>query len=273
MRRVFSGLSHRVVPSIVVAALVLTCITVLPGQLSYAQSTHTPWRTMTLAKLTAVWWQWSLGIPVSISPFFDDTGAHAYSGQPYSDLLFLAGTFSISETSTGDQVGEVTRSITVKRGTALFFPLLNTEADNVCVKPHLGGNCFEQEPFPNVLGVPELRAVAKAQVDPATDLHATLTPTDDAFTPTGDPVDVGYERLQSPPFGYTVPAVDNLYDFFGIHGVSGKVAPAVSDGYWSFVPGTLAPGHYKLEFGGSFPINQGANTFTEIITYHITVTR
>ena len=83
-------------------------------------------------------------------------------------------------------------------------------------------------------------------------------------------------RLQSPPFAYNVPATDNLYLYFGISGVSGEVAPAVSDGYWSYIPGTgagsLAPGNYVLQFGGSFPINDQGNTFTEAITYHITVT-
>jgi len=52
---------------------------------------------LTLSQLTAVWWQWVLSIPVSDSPLVDETGAHAYSGQPYADLLFLCGTFTIQE--------------------------------------------------------------------------------------------------------------------------------------------------------------------------------
>jgi len=241
-----------------------------------AQSSHTPWQNLTLSQLTAVWWQWAFSIPVSDSPLFDDTGAKAYSGQPYSDLLFLGGTFSVTTLQNGDVLGEVTRSLSVKRGTAFFFPLLNGEYDNVCGRPNLGGNCFETDRFPQVFGVPELRALVAALEDLATGLNATLTPTDSGFeTPTGPTVNVGYARLQSPPFSYTLPATDNLYQSSEID-VSGRVAPAVADGYYSFITGTgansLAPGYYVLHFGGGVPINDQGNTFTEAITYHITVT-
>src|SRR5437660_2597558 len=84
----------------------------------------------------------------------------------------------------------------VKQGTAFFFPLLNSEADNVCRTPHLGRNCLTLEPFPQVLSVPKLRAVAADQQDRATGLHATLTPTNSLFEATGSPVNVGYARLQ-----------------------------------------------------------------------------
>src|SRR5437867_123030 len=124
--------------------------------LAQALSTQTPWQNLTLSQLTAVWWQWAFSIPVSDSPLFDDTGAKAYSGQPYSDLLFLCGTFSVTNLQNGDVLGEVTRSISVKQGTAFFFPLLNAEVDNVCNTPHLAGPCFEGHP--QALGVPELQA-------------------------------------------------------------------------------------------------------------------
>ena len=67
------------------------------SQKAHAASTHTPWQNLIPSKLTAVWWQWVLSIPVSDSPLVDETGAHAYSGQPYADLLFLCGTFTIQE--------------------------------------------------------------------------------------------------------------------------------------------------------------------------------
>ena len=241
------------------------------SQMAYAGSTRTPWQNLTQSQLTAVWWQWALSIPVSDNPLFDATGAKAYSGQPYSDLLFLGGTFIQTQLTNGNVVGKVTRSISVKQGTAFFFPLVNTEVDNVCGTPHLGGNCFKVLPFPRPLGVPKLRTVAAAQEDPATGLSATLTPTDSGFKPTGPTGNVGYARLPSPPFSFTLPAIDNVDQFFGIT-VSGTVAPVVADGYYSFIPGTLAPGYYLLQFGGILPINNNMNTFTEIITYDITIT-
>ncbi len=57
--------------------------------------------------------------------------------------------------------GTVTRDISVKQGTALFFPLVNIEWDNECGRPSLGGNCNPRaKKYPNNLGVPKLQAFA-----------------------------------------------------------------------------------------------------------------
>jgi hypothetical protein len=233
----------------------------------------TPWQKLTQAELTAVWWQWLFSIPASESPVLDDTGANAYSGQPYSTLLFLAGTFISDQLPNGDVLGKVTRSISLKSGTALFFPLINSDNDNVCFRPNLGGNCFGAETFPHNLGVPQLQAVAAAQQDSVVGLHATLTPADQNFNQIRGPASVVYTRLQPHPFSYKLPAHDNLLQYQGVD-VSGTVAPAVADGYFSLVPlGTIASGYYVLRFGGSVPFtnNTGTHLFTEDITYHITV--
>ena len=170
-----------------------------------AQSTHTPWQHLTQSQLTAVWWQWALGIPVSNSPLFDETGIRAYSGQPYSDLLFLGGTFIVNQAQNGDVLGEVTRSITIRRGTALFFPLLNGEWDNVGVTPHLGGT----RPSSGALSVPELQAIVAVGQDNVTGLYATLKPTDATFqNATGLTVSLDHPRLKSPPFSFVLPRTD-----------------------------------------------------------------
>src|SRR5262245_59664768 len=81
--------------------------------------------------LTALWWQWVNAQPAvdvggtNTNPVLDSTGAYATVGQengigPGNKFFFLAGTFG----------GEVTRTVTVPRGKALFFPVLNYEADN-----------------------------------------------------------------------------------------------------------------------------------------------
>jgi hypothetical protein len=82
-------------------------------------------------------------------------------------------------------------------------------------------------------------------------------------------VPLALPRLQSPPFSYTLPPTNNLAQLFGIP-ISGTVAPAVSDGYWSTITG-LPPGNYVVAFGGQIPLT-ATTTFTEIITYKITVT-
>jgi hypothetical protein len=241
--------------------------------LSQKACAATPWQKLTQAELTAVWWQWLFSIPASESPVLDDTGANAYSGQPYSTLLFLAGTFISDQLPNGDVLGKVTRSISVKSGTALFFPLINGENDNICFRPSLGGNCFGAQQFPHNLGAPQLQAVTAAQQDTVVGLTAALTPADHNFSQIGDSASVVYTRLQPHPFSYKLPATDNLLQYLGID-VSGTVAPAVADGYYSLIPlGTLASGYYVLRFGGSAPFTNdtGTHLFTEDITYHITV--
>ncbi len=258
---------------IVVLALAWLCAPLT--QKAHAGSTQTPWQNLTPSKLSAVHWQWLFSVPASQSPVNDPTGHNAFNGQPYSDLVFLAGTFAVQQLINGDVLGQVTRAISVKQGTALFYPLLDAEVDNVCARPNLGGNCFGKKKFPYNQGVPALTAAVLALIDPVTGLHSQITPcTDAGFTSCTRTVNVAYARLQSPPFNFTLPpAPDNLFGFQGINNVSGKVAPVVSDGYFSLVPlGRLTPGYYKLEFGEKVPVNSVPNYFIQDITYNITVT-
>jgi len=258
--------SHRQVRRYVVLVFAVTVLSVFTplSQKANAQSTHTPWQNLTQSKLTEVWWQWLYSIPASKSPVIDPTGDNAYSGQPYSDLLFLTGTYIVQPLSSGDVQGKAERSIKVKQGTTLFFPLINGEWDNTCGRPSLGGNCFGSEVFPNVLGVPALKAAAANAVNTADGLNATLTPS------SGIAAALPFFRLQSSPLSYKLPASDNLYQYQGLD-IKGTVAPSVADGYFSLVPGILALGEYTLEFGGKLPINDQGNYFIEKITYHITV--
>jgi len=78
--------------------------------------------------------------------------------------------------------------------------------------------------------------------------------------------------VQSPVFTYKLPGTDNVLQFQG-YDISGTIAPAVSDGYWSLATADKlkAGQHYLLQFGGQLQLNPTA-TFREIITYRITVT-
>jgi hypothetical protein len=188
------------------------------------------------AELTAKWWEWVYSLPVSANPLFDETGALADTQQPFKKVFLLVGVINAS--------GTAERTITVPAGTALFFPVINVEVDNVGVVPRQN--------------VPQLRALAGSVIDTVTELHVTLN--------AASLVDSAL-RLQSPPFAYHLPAQDNIYQFFGIE-VSGTIAPAVSDGYWVYIA-PLAPGAYDLNFGGTDTF--GGSPFTLDITYHITV--
>jgi len=252
----------------VVGALAFMAVLVItpPSEKAYAANS---WQKLSQAELTVIWWQWLYSIPASQSPALDDTGANAYNGQPYSDLLFLTGTLT-STMVGGDVLSIETRSISVRQGIALFFPLINDEFDNVCARPRL--DCDPTvKTRPKNLGAPQLQAMAAAPIDSVTDLFVTLTPTDQNFIQSGPPVPVVPTRLPSPhPFPYKLPATDNLYQAGGID-IEGTVAPAVGDGYYSFIPlGTLQQGYYMLRFGGKVPLTGG--NFILDITYDITVT-
>jgi len=172
----------------------------------------------------------------------------------------LCGTFALNpdpNDPNGGLLGVANRSITLKQGTALFFPLINFEQDNVALRPGRLGAGFGV-PGGN-LSIPQMQAITGNAANSATALVATL-----AQAPTV--VSLPHARLQAPVFAYKMPKTDNIYQYFGVD-VSGAIAPAVADGHWAFVPpGTLQPGAYVLKFGGHVP------GFTQDIEYHLTVT-
>jgi hypothetical protein len=217
---------------IVASALALAMALVSPAEQARADQIPNP------SRLSAVWWQWILSTPVAVNPAFDDTGENALINQPYADqgLIFLCGSFTSSDAH---------RTITVPAGTAFFFPVVNTENDNV----------FYDRP----VSVPRLRADAAAIIDGDYDIHAELD---------GGPL--SQARLASPVFPYFLPDEDNIYQFFGLE-ITGPIAPAVSDGYWSYIP-PLPPGDYVLTFGATTPSSTPAQPpFTFNITYTIHV--
>jgi hypothetical protein len=229
-------------------ALIVTGLLILAsGGASWAQNSNPGIIPVNqqYVKLSAQWWQWAYSFPVSNNPLFDETGAQACLGkQEPGNIFFLAGVFNVS--------GTATRNITVPSGTRLFFPVLNVEWDNVGFPP---------------MTVEELYQMAAGQVDATTELHASID---------GQPVQNLFSyRVQSDPFCYTLPATDNIAQFFGLGAdlppfacASGFcICPAVSDGFWLLTT-PLPLGQHTINFGGTVgpPVN-----FTLDITYNITV--
>jgi hypothetical protein len=201
------------------------------------------------ANLTALWWQWVYAQPAvdvggtNTNPVLDTTGEFAAVGQengigPGNKIFFLAGTFGVN----------VTRTVTVPAGKALFFPMVNFEIDNA-VDP------------PTDYTVPQLRALARATIDTVNFTYARL----DAGTGF---MDLEIFRTKSPAFDYTVPDGNSLYDYFDLIGpqFEGRIKPAVADGYWAYIP-PLLPGDYILEFGGRNP----PLLFELNVTYFLTI--
>jgi hypothetical protein len=74
----------------------------------------------TYGEWAARWWRWALEHPVTDHPVLDQTGEDCAEGQQ-GKVWFLAGNFG---------GGTTVRSCTVKTGTPLLIPVLNTWADN-----------------------------------------------------------------------------------------------------------------------------------------------
>jgi len=221
---------------IALAAVTLVAVTVVPVTAASANTDY--------GELTARWWRWVYAQPAidvggtNTNPILDSTGEFATAGQehgigPANKYFFLTGTFG----------GAATRNVTVPKGKALFFPIINAEVDNA-VEP------------PTNNKVPALKAIAKASIDAATLLHATFD---------GAPVQIF--RSTSPTFDYTLPDEHSIYDYFGQVGpqFEGRVKPAVADGYWAYLP-PPTPGAHVLKF-------QSANSlgFTLDVTYNLTI--
>jgi hypothetical protein len=194
------------------------------------------------------WWQWIFSLPARApdglpNPLFTDGAVDCSFGQS-GQVWFLAG--RICFTCNG-VVTTAHRSCKVPTGTALFFPLLNGEADNIATTP--------------ALTLDQLKALA-AQNAEASELHASID---------GSPLaNLFSYRAAFAPFRFTVPAIDNIFQLFGFS-VPGtdwpntSVFPVASDGYWLMVE-PLPPGSHTINFGGT-----GAGGFQIDITYDLTV--
>jgi hypothetical protein len=196
-------------------------------------------------QLSVRWWQWAVSSPISRNPLVDLTGKHASVGQS-GKVFFLGGTFSI-----GSQDSQATRTITVPRGTYLFFPIVNSEFDNA---------------FPPILNVDDSRRGAAQGYNNVSSIYATID---------GRPVtDLLAHRTLSPVFQFTLPNTDgvrdkNIYQLFGVN-VVGLVTQVVGDGYYVLVK-PLSVGRHTITFGGTLSGSEGQLLFRLAITYHITV--
>lgn len=203
------------------------------------------------ATVSAKWWQWVFSVPVSKNPIVDPTGRFAAVGQPPGDHFFIGGLFA----ANGGLDSSATRTITIPGGKYLFFPILNSEQDNVGVSP----------PF----SIDALRKVAASFANSVVSLYATID---------GKPVTdlLGYRTI-SPVFSYTLPNTNgvtdkNLVQLFGGN-QTGTVSPAVGDGYYLALK-PLSAGWHTLTFGGTTTTTDAEGQpalFRLNITYYIHV--
>ena len=194
------------------------------------------------AQWSARWWQWSYSLPTTHHPLFDTAGCDA--GQS-GKVWFLGGTFTLFQQGN-DVVGQAERTCDVPAGKALFFPILNSEWDNVC------------PPVDPPLKVPQLRKSAADSLAQAQGLAATI----DGH----EVVHLVNFRVQSPRFAVKIPD-DNVWKSFGRPCdtiKAGRYAPVVADG-WYLLVRPLSHGSHTIHFEGGVP------GFRLDITYHLNV--
>lgn len=182
---------------------------------------------------TVQWWQWSLSLPVSANPIFDDTGERVEYGQR-GPVWFLGGTFNES--------GTTVRTATIPAGKALLFPLINGGADNVGADP------------PHT--VEELRAIAAEGLS-NTDPGSLFLTVDGSAV-----LDLEKGRVPAGPVTWWMPE-GNVYQYFGLVAPRGIYYPGMVDGYWVMLR-PLSLGQHTLHFGGG-------TGFVLDITYNLTV--
>jgi hypothetical protein len=185
---------------------------------------------------SALWWQWAYSLPVTNHPLFDETGAFVGTGQS-GPVWYLGGVFNVS--------GTATRNVTIPAGTALFFPIINVEWDNIC------------PPSDPPLSLAELQAFARQAMDGATNLACELD-------------GVSIQNLSSYRFTSVFPVTfptDNIFDAFGCPTPPGTYGPLANDGFYLMLR-PLSSGQHTLHFHGFLP----AFGFALDITYNLTVT-
>ena len=187
---------------------------------------------------SAAWWQWVLTIPAATNPLNDKTGVNCAVGQSSGPVFFLVGSF----------VGTVNRTCTVPRDKAVYFPIINAECSTVEPPPFHGDN------------EAELRTCAGRYGD-AFDV-SSLKVTVDGQQVKG----LKDYRAQSPVFNFTLPADDIL-------GVTATIGSSVDDGYYVMLQ-SLKPGNHTIHFEGACKRSSFCyGSFSQDVTYYITVPR
>src|SRR5215472_9058485 len=191
---------------------------IIPPQAIYASHSYSEWQ--------ARWWQWVFSLPATDNPIIP--GGNVLQGQS-DHVWFLAGVFGVEE-----------RSITIPPGTALFFPIVNTECSTVEAPPYHGDN------------EAELRACAQAFTDATSDLAAEIDGRSVLNLPS--------YRHQSPLFTFGPLPADNLLGM-----PVGTTAQSVDDGIYLLLP-PLSVGEHTIHFAATV---EGVGTLDT--TYFITV--
>lgn len=193
------------------------------------------------SELALRWAQWYIETPSSVNPVFDETGENAAEGQS-GKVWFLAGNSGYHAT---------TREVTVPKGKALFFPIIN----------YVGWALADGETEE------EVRATANFFMDPG--LISVLECTVDGVALQ----DLYSYRVESPvgsfgpndmAYGYpdATPPIPDAYD-------GGEIL--LADGYWLLLA-PLPEGDHVVQFRAVLGPEE-APWFWLDVTYNLTIVK
>jgi hypothetical protein len=215
---------------------------------------ESPFHGKTYSEWSAAWFQWVYSMPFTHHPLFDNTKTDCSAGQT-DHVWFLGG-------SAGGG-SPVNRTCTIPAGTALFLAITNTSWDNTSCDPT---GTFVQ---PLNFTVDQLRTFASQSVDFLLAGGRGFCNIDGVDIQGLSGLDPPY-RVESPVFGYSVPAHDNLLVLFNgpcyqdASEADRTVDVVVADGLYLMIK-PLPVGEHTIVFGRDF--GGGVRN-----TYHITVT-
>lgn len=211
---------------------------VLPPNSSAFGKTYGEW--------SAEWWQWLYSLPADQNPLFET--ADCSEGQR-GRVWFLGGTFALIEEEPNVIIGEAVRDCSVPPGTALFFPVINAECNDLVSIPE--GN--EEQ----------LRACA---IDTAGHIE---TESLEATIDGREIQNLDRYRIESPFFAFG-PLPDG--NILGVE--AGSTGNSVGDGYFLMIA-PLSKGEHIINFRGQAVFTEEEDGFDLIfaldIEYHIFV--
>jgi hypothetical protein len=261
-------MKRRVSTFLLSLALVLGVVSVVatPANAATVMPPHSMAAGASYGQWAASWWQWLFQTPVSVNPEFLPPGTPT-APEPVDcsvgqsgHVWFIGGTFLPTSSTPETSRSDVYRTCTVPTGKFIFFPILNSWADNL--------GC------PNTdFSAAQLRGFNAFDIDGI--VPGSMSATIDGTSVPGLVDSNSKYRSPSPWFSYTLPA-DNIGQFFGCDFPAGTSPPpvdghpgATSDGiYLMLAP--LSAGTHVVHFGGEINI-PGSLDFIQNINYTITV--
>jgi hypothetical protein len=197
----------------------------------------------TYSEWNAAWQQWADSIPTAIHPLFDNGDCSIGQSGP---VWFLGRKFvAVGGTANFDNVF---RQCNVPAGKSLYVAIYNAE-DSALEESNSG--------LAHPVQIGDLRDITETEMDGVTDLAMQVD--DENIRDIKNRF-----RVQSPAFGFTLPA-DNFFTAIGEGPYqAGTYFPAVDDGYYVMVA-PLSVGDHTIHFHGA------AGPYALDVTYAIHV--